>query len=168
MSEFDHVIEAIDGALEDWSVSPDAMRWTPEPEEPPARGGLLSWEGLAATPMTYHEVPPETSWLGGIRVVLDESMPPDQVRLVSDRRRMPPVDWETRERLQQVIADAFDVPLCLAAGHAWGPEEVTVGVDAGPDGESTIHAYWSTCTRPGCGQWRIELRPGWVQALRQR
>lgn len=26
-----HVIDAIDGALDDWSVGPDAMRWTPEP-----------------------------------------------------------------------------------------------------------------------------------------
>lgn len=26
-----HVLDAIDGALEDWSVSGDAMRWTPEP-----------------------------------------------------------------------------------------------------------------------------------------
>jgi hypothetical protein len=29
-----HVIDAIDGALGDWSVSSDAMRWTPEPEIP--------------------------------------------------------------------------------------------------------------------------------------
>jgi hypothetical protein len=28
-----HVLDAIDGALEDWSVSGDAMRWTPEPQE---------------------------------------------------------------------------------------------------------------------------------------
>lgn len=26
-----HLIDAIDGALDDWSVGPDAMRWTPEP-----------------------------------------------------------------------------------------------------------------------------------------
>lgn len=31
----DHVLAAIDGALKDWSVGPDAMRWAPEP---PARG----------------------------------------------------------------------------------------------------------------------------------
>lgn len=27
------IIEAIDGALEDWAVSEDAMRWTPDPPE---------------------------------------------------------------------------------------------------------------------------------------
>lgn len=131
----DHVIEAIDGALGDWSVSPDAMRWSPEPEEPPARGGLLSMATLAATPMVYREVPP--------------------------------MDWETRERRMQTIADAYDVPLCLAAGHAWGPEEVTIGVDVGPNRESVVNAYRSTCTRPGCGHWHMELRPGWMEAMRR-
>jgi hypothetical protein len=29
----DHVLAAIDGALLDWSVSGDAMRWAPEPEQ---------------------------------------------------------------------------------------------------------------------------------------
>ena len=29
------IIEAIDGALEDWMVSGDAMRWTPDPEPEP-------------------------------------------------------------------------------------------------------------------------------------
>lgn len=28
-----HVIDAIDGALDDWAVGPDAMRWTPEPAD---------------------------------------------------------------------------------------------------------------------------------------
>jgi hypothetical protein len=28
------IIETIDGALDDWTVSDDAMRWTPDPEEP--------------------------------------------------------------------------------------------------------------------------------------
>lgn len=31
-----HVIDAIDGALDDWSVSGDAMRWTPEQPGPAA------------------------------------------------------------------------------------------------------------------------------------
>lgn len=30
-----HVLDAIDGALDDWTVGPDAMRWTAEPEPPP-------------------------------------------------------------------------------------------------------------------------------------
>ena len=29
----DHVIAAIDGALDDWATSGDAMRWSPEPPE---------------------------------------------------------------------------------------------------------------------------------------
>lgn len=40
------IIETIDGALRDFEVSGDAMRWTPEPPEPAprqrlARGGVL-------------------------------------------------------------------------------------------------------------------------------
>lgn len=31
MDRTQHVLDAIDGALEDWTVSGDAMRWTPEP-----------------------------------------------------------------------------------------------------------------------------------------
>lgn len=30
------VLAAIDGAISDWEVSPDAMRWTPDPAEPAA------------------------------------------------------------------------------------------------------------------------------------
>jgi hypothetical protein len=39
-----HVIDAIDGALDDWSVSDDAMRWTPEPAPRPVdpRGAVAA------------------------------------------------------------------------------------------------------------------------------
>ena len=31
------ILDQIDGAIDDWSVSQDAMRWTPEPPSPPQR-----------------------------------------------------------------------------------------------------------------------------------
>lgn len=31
MDRTQHVIDAIDGALDDWTVGPDAMRWSPQP-----------------------------------------------------------------------------------------------------------------------------------------
>lgn len=36
----EHVLEAIDGALADWALSKDAMRWSPEPEDAPP----LAWQ----------------------------------------------------------------------------------------------------------------------------
>ncbi|MBV2364239.1 hypothetical protein [Streptomonospora nanhaiensis] len=42
MSYPDHVIDAIDAALEDCTVGPDAMRWAPPDEEPAA---LDAWRG---------------------------------------------------------------------------------------------------------------------------
>jgi len=40
MPDIDPVLAAIDGALADYTVSGDAMRWTPEPVEP--KGPVLS------------------------------------------------------------------------------------------------------------------------------
>lgn len=161
--EIDHVIEAIDGALADYSVSGDAMRWSPEPdpaEEPP---------GSPLRPTLASVM--DGSWLAGIRVVLDESIPPGMALLVADHAvrdaRMPPrVGGEEREQMLRLIAATYEVPLCLVDGHRWGPEEVRVGVDGGPEGASVIHAYWAECSR--CGERRFELRPGWVQQLRRR
>ncbi len=42
-----HVIDAIDGALDDWDVSGDAMRWRPEPEPEPTR---LTWQPTLVPP----------------------------------------------------------------------------------------------------------------------
>lgn len=44
--DVDHVLAAIDGALDDWSVSGDAMRWSPDPATADAlqRGGVC-WNG---------------------------------------------------------------------------------------------------------------------------
>jgi hypothetical protein len=182
VSDVEHVIEAIDGALADLSVSPDAMRWSPEPvppEEPPG-------SPLAQTSPGRMGIPGD-SWLAGIRIVYDPNLPPGVAVLVADRElavdevglptRLLPARQDThvqvparmddaeRERMLRLIAAAYDVPLCIAAGHQWGPEEVRVGVDAGPEGASVIHAYWAECTR--CGERRCELRPGWVQELRR-
>lgn len=44
-----HIIDAIDGALEDWSVSVDAMRWTPEPEAEP-EAELVIWRPSFVSP----------------------------------------------------------------------------------------------------------------------
>lgn len=44
-----HVLDAIDGALEDWSVSADAMRWSPEPEVEPRPSGP-SWRPTLVPP----------------------------------------------------------------------------------------------------------------------
>jgi len=45
------VAEAIDGAVGDWSMSGDAMRWSPElAEGRPAVGGIGGVDGLVALP----------------------------------------------------------------------------------------------------------------------
>lgn len=172
-----HVLDAIDGALGDYSVSGDAMRWSPElvpAEEPP--GSPLA----GRTPYLSY------SWLG-IRVVEDPDVPPGEVVLVADHElaldesglpsRILPARRDTqarismrmddgeRERLLRLIAAAYDVPLCMVDGHRWGPEEVSVGVDGGPRGASSINAYRATCTR--CGTIQVSLTPGWVQELRR-
>lgn len=40
------ILDQIDHALEDWGTSPDAMRWTPEPQPAPH---LDAWAALAET-----------------------------------------------------------------------------------------------------------------------
>lgn len=43
-----HVIDAIDGALHDWAVSDDAMRWTPSPSTTPDPPGVVLAQMVAA------------------------------------------------------------------------------------------------------------------------
>lgn len=48
LSAIDDVLgETIDGAYRDWSVSPDAMRWAPEPLDQPE---LLDWSVVLEPP----------------------------------------------------------------------------------------------------------------------
>lgn len=56
----DHVIDAIDNALDDWQVSGDAMRWTPDP--PPASPTLPS----AATVFLTVDLRPFVAAIEGI------------------------------------------------------------------------------------------------------
>lgn len=49
MTSTDHVLDAIDHALEDWEVSQDAMRWAPEVATP--RGSARVWIAPVGSPM---------------------------------------------------------------------------------------------------------------------
>lgn len=52
MTAVDHVLAAIDGALQDWDVSDDAMRWSPDPEA--VGDGYASYgEDEDWTPVSY-------------------------------------------------------------------------------------------------------------------
>lgn len=52
-----HVLDAIDGALDDWSVSGDAMRWSPEPKPRP-QATLVMPTGLRVIPAPDWRPPP--------------------------------------------------------------------------------------------------------------
>lgn len=176
----DSVIEAIDGALEDWSVSSDAMRWTPDP--PSAGQGRR-------IPLPAPDRAGRPSWLAGLQLIEDPSVPEGTVALVVNRdvepvfydgptpvrlmvteesvtaRVAPGIVDEERERLLRRIAEAYDVPLCLAAGHRWGPEELVIGVDM-DRASDTVHGvdqYRQTCTR--CNQVVWRLADSWTWTL---
>jgi hypothetical protein len=44
----DHTLDAIDGALADYDVSPDAMRWSPEPEKVAPQRPAIDLSGFIA------------------------------------------------------------------------------------------------------------------------
>lgn len=88
------VIDAIDGALDDWTVSGDAMRWTPEPTQPPSSPRVESMAvsfaplrqprqngrgSMHTTSPVYFEwsagLPPMTPWQ---RQVADVVLQPDR------------------------------------------------------------------------------------------
>lgn len=153
-----HVIEAIDGALGDWEVSEDAMRWAPDPppkQLAPAAGQLLSG------PILHHTATPP--WVLGMRVVEDPDIGPGEVlisvddtfddirhqgavfrRVVVERtaraRIQPGLTDEARTALIERIAGAYDVPPCLIE-HRWS------------DWTGVPGPFRRDCTREGCGAW---------------
>lgn len=53
VTNVDHVIESIDNALDDWTVSDDAMRWAPDEVNPP----LADWERALIEPGVLWTLP---------------------------------------------------------------------------------------------------------------
>lgn len=134
-TRLNHVLDAIDGALDDWSVSGDAMRWSPDPE--PER---------QPAPTLPPPLPPGSEparapqWMLGMRVIEDAAVPPGEVWVTADApntdilrlswaalptpiipeaRVTPVLTADARERTLRLIADAFEVPVCIAVGHRW-------------------------------------------------
>lgn len=97
MSTADDVIDSIDHALQDWSASPDAMRWTPEPAPP--RNSLPSrWHQPAGSPYPY-------LWSAVTSAaVFEEAM--QGVRAAFDRT------------LREVVAETTKLPATFAATFA--------------------------------------------------
>ncbi len=64
----DDIVEAIDNALDDWDVSPDAVRWTPEkaPEVALRSGPHLHFE-VATARLVYAACDPCRASGGGQR-----------------------------------------------------------------------------------------------------
>lgn len=159
----DRVIDAIDGALEDYSVSGDAMRWTAEPGPEPVStvhpvlsGPVVPDEQGRATP----------SWMRGLRVIEDPAVPPGEVWLTVDTempemqrhyatRLLPATHAEARVE-QGLFGDAraaliermaahYGLPACLIE-HRFSPWRYD------PD------RYWyrRDCTREGCTHWEAQ------------
>lgn len=107
----EHVLDAIDHALEDWAVSEDAMRWTPEahdgelpdwvrqppvdhhthvhtPLTPPPGWMYSPGRGWSQDGVNWQGGPLVPAWLAGIRIVEDEGVPPGEVALSVDSSRM--------------------------------------------------------------------------------
>lgn len=167
----EHVIDAIDGALEDYSVSGDAMRWTPEKspdavEEPPV------WEALRVARDNGRLVGDERatpSWMRGLRVIEDPAVPPDEVILSVDRT-MEEEPWEfgrlcrftiatttvearihaglaaaARADLIERMAVYYGLPACLIE-HRFSPWAY----------DPERHWYVRTCGREDCPHWEAQ------------
>lgn len=149
-----HVIDAIDGALDDWSVSDDAMRWMPEPESeaaPPPFGGSLELRGGR---LVEHRP--------GCSIVHEYlNRPPSCQCGALDRAALSlqsPTSWSRQNRLDT----AMGVAVRAAADHARAEQALReMFEDAGAAIEQMVERFRSLAD--GMGQTMPQL----VETLRQ-